>query len=164
MHDHKNLTERISDFDTKTYLNWDINTKVDRASMAFSLEARSPLLDHRIVDFANSLPTQFKFQNGNTKRILKDILYQSVPEHIFDRPKAGFTMPFKEWFRNDLKEFVLDELNDDALKLIPCIDVEKVKFMIKQHMDGSWNRYPLIWKLLVLKQWLNDNGKGFPIV
>jgi asparagine synthase (glutamine-hydrolysing) len=164
MHKHKNLIERISDFDTKTYLNWDINTKVDRASMAFSLEARSPLLDHRIVDFANSLPTQFKFQNGNTKRILKDILYQSVPEHIFDRPKAGFTMPFKEWFRNDLKEFVLDELNDDALKLIPCIDVEKVKFMIKQHMDGSWNRYPLIWKLLVLKQWLNDNGKGFPIV
>jgi asparagine synthase (glutamine-hydrolysing) len=157
MHDHKNLTERISDFDTKTYLNWDINTKVDRASMAFSLEARSPLLDHRIVDFANSLPTHFKFQNGNTKRILKDILYQSVPEHIFNRPKAGFEMPFARWFKEDLKDFVLSELNDDALKSIPCIDVEKVKFMIKQHMDGRWNRYPLIWKLLVLKQWLNTN-------
>lgn len=164
IHEHKNLIERISDFDTKTYLNFDINTKVDRATMAFSLEARSPLEDHRVVDFANSLPTDFKFHKGSSKRILKDILYQSVPKHIFDRPKAGFTMPFKEWFKNDLKEFVLDELNDDALKTIPCIDVEKVKFMINQHMDGTWNRYPLIWKLLVLKQWLNNNGKGLPIV
>ncbi|WP_033958602.1 asparagine synthase (glutamine-hydrolyzing) [Psychroserpens jangbogonensis] len=164
MHDHKNLIERISDFDTKTYLNFDINTKVDRATMAFSLEARAPLLDHRVVDFANSLPTDFKFKKGITKRILKDVLYQSVPEHIFDRPKSGFTMPFARWFKEDLKDFVLSELNDDALKLIPCIDVEKVQFMIKQHMDGSWNRYPLIWRLLVLKQWLNDNGKGLPIV
>jgi len=163
MHNDKSLIERISDFDTKTYLNWDINTKVDRASMAFSLEARSPLIDHRVIDFANSLPTNFKFMKGNTKRILKDILYESVPEHIFDRPKAGFTMPFKEWFKNDLKELVLDELSDDALKTIPCIDVEKVKFMINQHMDGSWNRYPIIWKLLVLKQWLNNNGKGLVI-
>ena len=162
-HNHKNLIERISDFDTKTYLNWDINTKVDRASMAFSLEARSPLIDHSVIDFANSLPTNFKFIKGKTKRILKDLLYQSVPEHIFDRPKAGFTMPFKEWFKNDLKELVLEELSDDALKTIPCIDVEKVKFMINQHMDGSWNRYPIIWKLLVLKQWLNNNGKGFTI-
>lgn len=164
MHDHKNLIERISDFDTKTYLNWDINTKVDRATMAFSLEARAPLLDYRIVDFANSLPTDFKFQKGNMKRILKDVLYQSVPEHIFDRPKAGFTMPFARWFKEDLKDFVLSELDDDALRSIPCIDVEKVQFMIKQHMDGSWNRYPLIWKLLVLKQWLNNNGKGLSIV
>ena len=164
MHDHKNLLERVSDFDTKTYLNWDINTKVDRATMAFSLEGRSPLLDHRVVGFANSIPTAFKFDKGNAKRILKDLLYQSVPEGIFNRPKAGFTMPFKEWFKNDLKEFVLDELNDDGLKKIPCIDIEKVQFMINQHMDGSWNRYPIIWKLLVLKQWLNNNGKDLPIV
>ncbi|MEZ4796628.1 MAG: asparagine synthase (glutamine-hydrolyzing) [Flavobacteriaceae bacterium] len=163
MHNHKNLLERISDFDLKTYLNWDINTKVDRATMAYSLEARSPLQDHRIVGFANSLPTHFKFQKNNSKRILKDLLYQSVPEHIFDRPKAGFTMPFKEWFRKDLKNYVLDELNDEGLKSIPCIDVDKVQFMIKQHMDGTWNRYPLIWKLLVLKQWLKNNGKGISI-
>ena len=163
LHDHKNLIERISDFDTKTYLNWDINTKVDRATMAFSLEARAPLLDHRVVEFANSLPTSFKFQKGHTKRILKDLLYDSVPEHIFNRPKAGFTMPFSRWFREDLKEFVLSELDDKALRSIPCIDVDKVKYMINQHMNESWNRYPLIWKLLVLKQWLNTNGKGLSI-
>lgn len=162
-HKHKNFYERISDFDTKTYLIWDINTKVDRATMAFSLEARAPLLDHRVVDFANSLPTEYKYHKGNQKRILKDLLYEHVPKHIFDRPKAGFTMPFERWFKEDLKEFVLSELDDDALKSIPCIDVDKVKFMINQHMDGSWNRYPLIWKLLVLKQWLNTNGKGISI-
>ncbi|MCK7591031.1 asparagine synthase (glutamine-hydrolyzing) [Subsaxibacter sp. CAU 1640] len=160
-HNHKNFFERISDFDIKTYLNWDINTKVDRATMAFSLEARAPLLDHRIVDFANSLPTEFKFHKGEQKRILKDLLYEHVPKHIFDRPKAGFTMPFERWFREDLKDYVLEELNDASLKSIPGIDVDRVKFMIDQHMDGSWNRYPLIWKLLVLKQWLINNGKGF---
>ena len=162
-HNDKNFYERITDFDTKTYLNWDINTKVDRATMAFSLEARAPLLDHRIVDFANSLPTEFKFYKGNMKRILKDVLYESVPEHFFDRPKAGFTMPFSRWFKEDLKDYVLNELDDQSLKAIPCIDVEKVKFMIKQHMNGSWDRYPLIWNLLVLKQWLNNNGKPYSI-
>ncbi len=162
-HNNKNFYERITDFDTKTYLNWDINTKVDRATMAFSLEARAPLLDHRVVDFANSLPTEFKFHNGVMKRILKDVLYETVPEHIFDLPKAGFTMPFSRWFKEDLKDYVLSELDDQSLKSIPCIDVEKVQFMIKQHMDGTWDRYPLIWKLLVLKQWLNNNGKSYSI-
>jgi asparagine synthase (glutamine-hydrolysing) len=160
-HNHKKLFERVSDFDLKTYLNWDINTKVDRATMAYSLEARSPLMDYRIVDFARSLPTNFKFHGKNQKRILKDVLYDYVPKHIFDRPKAGFTMPFAEWFKHELKDYVLSELNDENLKQIPGINVQEVSFMIKQHMDGSWNRYPLIWKLLVLKQWLNTNGKGY---
>ena len=162
-HTNKNLYERISDYDIKTYLNWDINTKVDRATMAFSLEARAPLMDHRVVEFARSLPTEFKFQGKNQKRILKDVLYEHVPKTIFDRPKAGFTMPFSDWFKKDLKDFVLSELNDDGLKSIPCIDVEKVSFMIQQHMNGTWNRYPLIWKLLVLKQWLDKNKSGLTI-
>ena len=162
MHTDKNLLERVSAFDIKTYLNWDINTKVDRATMAYSLEARAPLMDYRIVELAQSLPTNFKFINGNQKRILKDLLYQYVPKHIFDRPKAGFTVPFKVWFREDLKDYVLSELNHEGLTQIPFIDVNKVKGQIKQHMDGSWNHYPLIWKLLVLKQWLKNN-QGYVI-
>jgi asparagine synthase (glutamine-hydrolysing) len=163
-HNSKNIYERVSDFDIKTYLNWDINTKVDRASMAYSLEVRAPLLDYRIVEFARSLPTEYKYHKSNMKYLLKELLYDYVPKPIFDRPKAGFTMPFKEWFRHELKDYVLEELSNDALKSIPCIDVEKVQLLIKQHMDGSWNRYPVIWKLLVLKQWLNNNGKGHSIV
>jgi len=162
-HSNKNLCERISDFDIKTYLNWDINTKVDRSSMAYSLEARAPLMDYRIVDFARSLPTNFKFQGENQKRILKDVLYDYVPKHIFDRPKSGFTMPFSEWFKHELKEYVLTELSDKNLKNIPCVNAKEVSFMIKQHMDGFWDSYPLIWKLLVLKQWLDKNGQGYII-
>jgi asparagine synthase (glutamine-hydrolysing) len=160
---NKNLLERISDFDLKTYLNWDINTKVDRATMAYSLEARAPLLDYRIVEFARSLPTHFKYQKNNQKRILKDVLYDHVPKEMFNRPKAGFTMPFANWFRTDLKDFVLDTLTEDTLKQIPNINVKEVQLRINQHMDGSWNRYPLIWKLLVLKQWLDKNGNSFSI-
>lgn len=164
LHDNKGLLERVSDFDLKTYLNWDINTKVDRASMAYSLEVRAPLLDYRVVEFARSLPTDFKMQGSNKKRLLKEVLYDYVPEHIFDRPKAGFTMPFANWFREDLKDFVLEELNDESLKDIPLINVKRVKIMINEHLAGKRNWYPLIWKLLVLKQWLKVNGSGYAIV
>jgi asparagine synthase (glutamine-hydrolysing) len=120
-------------------------------------------MDYRVVDFARSLPTNFKIKGKNQKRILKDVLYDYAPRQIFDRPKAGFTMPFSEWFKDELKDYVLTELSDENLKNIPNIDAGEVSFMIKQHMDGSWNRYPLIWKLLVLKQWLDNNGKGHSI-
>ena len=72
-------------------------------------------------------------------------------------------MPFKEWFKTDLKQFVLSELNEESLKNIPGINVAGVQKCIQQHMDGSWNRYPMIWSLLILKQWLKQNGAGLPI-
>ncbi|MBN4047027.1 asparagine synthase (glutamine-hydrolyzing) [bacterium AH-315-P13] len=162
-HKNKNLFERVSDFDLKTYLNWDINTKVDRATMAYSLEARAPLQDYRIVEFARSLPTDYKYHKGTMKHILKELLYDYVPKHIFNRPKAGFAMPFADWFRNDLKDYVLEELNDEGLNLIPGIDKDKIKEMIDEHMKGTWNRYSLIWSLLVLIQWLKTNGNGYTI-
>lgn len=162
-HKNKNIYERISDFDLKTYLNWDINTKVDRASMAFSLETRAPLLDYRVVEFSRSIPTNFKFNKSNQKRILKDILYKHVPKEFFDRPKSGFTMPFKVWFRNELKDYVLSELSDEGLKTIPGIKIPEVKTTIHEHMDGTANKYPTIWALLVLKQWLSKNAAGLEI-
>ena len=162
LNNHKNLIERTSDFDIKTYLNWDINTKVDRATMAYSLEARAPLMDYRVVEFARSLPTEYKFKGKNQKRILKDVLYQYVPKEYFDRPKAGFTMPFENWFRHDLKDYVMSELNEKSLKEIPGINLKEVTDKINKHINGSANYYPLIWKLLVLKQWLNNN-KGYEV-
>ncbi|MGF1556642.1 asparagine synthase (glutamine-hydrolyzing) [Paucihalobacter sp.] len=163
-HTHKNLYERVSDFDLKTYLNWDINTKVDRASMAYSLEVRSPLQDYRIVEFARSLPTKFKYSNGTMKYLLKELLYDHIPKDIFNRPKAGFTMPFAEWFRNELKDYVLDELyNQKELATITNIDSTEINKKIKAHMTGKRNNYSFIWNLLVLKQWLSINGKGYSI-
>lgn len=148
--------QKMSAFDIKTYLNGDINTKVDRASMAFAVEARAPLMDHRVVSFAQQLPDNFKFGKGVQKRILKDILYQHVPAHMFDRPKSGFTMPFSQWFRYQLKDYVLDQLSLRELKNIPGIDAQKALDMINDHMAGRWNRFPQIWKLLVFKQWLKS--------
>lgn len=152
----KPLLERISDFDIKTYLNGNINTKVDRASMAFSLESRSPLMDYRVIEFSRSLPTNFKFENGTQKRILKDLLFEHVPASYFNRPKAGFSMPFKTWFRNDLKAYVLDVLTKKELQNIPGINVRRTLEIIEEHMSGKWNRSTQIWKLLVLVQWLKN--------
>lgn len=162
-HDSKNIFERVSDFDLKTYLNWDINTKVDRASMAYSLEVRAPLLDYRVVEFARSLPTEFKYHNGVMKRLLKELLYDYVPKDIFDRPKAGFTMPFAHWFRTELKDFVLEELKTENLQMLPGINIPEVTSRIEQHMANKRNSYSLIWNLLVLKQWLSKNGEGYSI-
>ncbi len=163
LHTDFSLEQRMGDFDLKTYLSWDINTKVDRASMSSSIETRAPLLDHKIIELARSLPVDFKIKGSNQKRILKEILYDYVPEKYFDRPKSGFTMPFKNWFRLELKDYVMDNLNSKSLKEIPCINPLKVEKMISQHMDGSWNHYPVIWKLLVLKQWINKNATGLSI-
>ncbi|HEY0668391.1 MAG TPA: asparagine synthase (glutamine-hydrolyzing) [Sphingobacteriaceae bacterium] len=150
---NKSLLEKVSDFDIKTYLNGDINTKVDRASMAFSLESRAPLMDYRIIEFTRSLPTAFKYSSGNQKRILKDILFDYLPASLFNRPKAGFTMPFKEWFKKELRDYVLDNLSKSELEKIPGINVKRTQEIIQEHMTGKWNRYPQIWKLLVFSQW-----------
>lgn len=162
-HKYSGNQERMATFDLKTYLNWDINTKVDRAAMAFSLETRSPLMDYRVAELANSLPVDYKIQGENQKRILKDVLYKYVPEAYFQRPKSGFTMPFSEWFRGHLKDMVLSELSDNELSSIPGIDAKEVSFRIKQHMNEEWDRYPMIWRLLVLKQWLKNNKNGYQI-
>ena len=108
----KNLLERISDYDIKSYLNSDINTKVDRATMAFSLESRAPLMDYRVIDFSRTIPTDYKLQKGIKKRILKDILYEFVPKGLLERPKMGFGMPLKHWFRDQLKDYVYDNLTN----------------------------------------------------
>ncbi|PTQ96679.1 asparagine synthase (glutamine-hydrolysing) [Mucilaginibacter yixingensis] len=145
--------QKMSVFDIKTYLNGDINTKVDRATMAFAIEARAPLMDYRIVNFAQQLPVDFKFKANNQKRILKDVLYDLVPAHYFDRPKRGFSIPIRHWFRNELKEYVLDELSASSLKNIPGVNVQAALTMIQEHLSGKHNRSLHIWKLLVFKQW-----------
>lgn len=159
MHSSKPLLERVSDFDIKTYLNGDINTKIDRACMAFSLESRSPLMDYRVIEFSRTLPVHFKYQLNNQKRILKDLLFDYVPSSYFNRPKAGFTMPFRSWFRSELKEYVMDKLSKRELENIPGIDVYKTLELITEHMSGKSDRYRVIWKLLVLSQWLNKQNQ-----
>jgi asparagine synthase (glutamine-hydrolysing) len=110
-------------------------------------------MDHRVVTFAQTLPVKYKFDGQQQKKILKDLLYQSVPASYFDRPKRGFAVPLKHWFRNELRDYVLDELSLSALKNIPGIDADKALYMIREHLSGNCNRSLQIWKLLIFKQW-----------
>ncbi len=155
----KPILERISDFDIKNYLNNDINTKVDRATMAFSLESRSPLMDYRIVEFARSLPTSFKFQKGNQKRILKEILFKYLDPKIFNRPKSGFGMPLGIWFRGTLKEYVYETLREENLIEIPFLKPKVIQKYLKMHMDNRYDFHSILWRLMQLVIWRNNIKK-----
>ncbi|MDN5096014.1 asparagine synthase (glutamine-hydrolyzing) [Aliarcobacter butzleri] len=143
--DSLDLIENLSRMDFKRYLVDDIMTKVDRATMAYTLEARVPILDHRLVEFAYSLPTNLKLQNG-VKSILKDILYTKVPKELIDREKRGFSVPLKHWFRKELKDIAYDKINslDDRFNK---------KYLIKifeEHQKGKNFEY-VLWNILRLK-------------
>ena len=154
------LLERLSRYDLKTYLLDDINVKVDRATMAFSLEARAPLEDHRVVEFGLSLPTHFKYDRGNKKRILKDLLAQYIPRETFERPKTGFGMPLEVWFRTRLRDFVRDTLSEERTREIPNVDPQKVTQLVQQHDQQHADHSPAIWRLLVIAQWFDAHGQG----
>ncbi|MCT7495754.1 asparagine synthase (glutamine-hydrolyzing) [Aliarcobacter cryaerophilus] len=143
--DGNDLIDSLSRLDFKRYLVDDIMTKVDRATMAYTLEARVPILDHRVVEFAYSLPTNLKLQNG-AKSILKDILYTKVPKELIDRPKRGFSVPLKYWFRKELKDVAYEKIQslDDRFNK---------KYLIKifeEHQKGKNFEY-VLWNILRLK-------------
>lgn len=154
LYNEKNFFERMSDYDIKTYMNGDIFTKVDRATMAYSMEARTPLVDYRIVEFSQKIPFKYKYSNGKGKQILKDILYNYLPKEIFDRPKSGFTVPLKNWFRNELKEYVYETLTKKNLEKIDDINIDYVNKMVEKHMNGSENNYHQIWTLITYIKWM----------
>ncbi len=150
--------QKALDYNIKFWLNNDSNVKVDRASMSASLEVRSPLLDFRVIEFARTLPTSFSFENGEKKKILKDILYQYVPKEMMNRPKRGFTVPFELWFRNELKDLVMETLCDANLKKLPMLDANNIHQMVANHIGGKENNYTTIWNLVVLMNWLKRNN------
>jgi len=134
--------DNYSKIDFHRYLADDILTKVDRASMMHSLEARVPLLDQALVEFAYSLPSNIKLKNG-AKSILKDIAYKYVPKNMLDRPKMGFGVPLKEWFRDELKDIVLDKINalDDRF------NKKYIKTIFNKHQKGKNYEY-VLWNLM----------------
>lgn len=159
MNENKNLLESISDFDTKQYMNGDCITKVERASMTFSLEVRSPLMDYNIIEFSRTIPTSYKYYNGIKKRILKDVLYKYLPQSFFNRKKTGFGMPLGIWFRTILKGYVEETFQDKNLLLVDKIIV-RTEFLkiLDEHMNGKWDHTPKIWKVMVLINWLKKRN------
>ena len=148
--------QKMADLNIKLWLENDSNVKVDRASMAYSVEVRSPFLDYRIIEFARSIPVNYRYQNGVKKRIIKDILSDYIPETVFNQPKKGFSIPLGEWIKNDLKEEILKELNDVFLNSVPNLNISKFKIQVQQHFEGKYDHSFSIWKLYILALWYKE--------
>jgi len=148
-----NHMEHAMALDYRMYLQDDILTKVDRASMSVSLEGREPLLDHRILEFAAQLPLEYKYDGIETKRILKDIVHDYIPKHMMDRPKAGFSLPIYRWLESDLS-YLLDEyLNENALAESGLFDVNFNLNQVKMFKEGKLYFSVYIWRLLMFQLW-----------
>lgn len=139
--------------DCKTYLPGDIMTKVDRASMSVSLEARAPMLDHRFVEFAFRVPVTFKVKGRTTKYMLKQLAYKLLPHEIIDRPKKGFSMPVGQWINNDWKEMSEDLVVGTRALQRGNFNPEYLKRIMDEHRRGRRDHRHIIWTLMVLEMW-----------
>ncbi len=140
-------------YDIKNYLKDDLLTKVDIASMQFSLEARTPFLDYRVVEFALNLSEKFKKQGNISKYILKEVLYEYVPKHIFDRPKWGFGIPLGKWLKSDLRFLIDKYLSNDVLVQCAIVEPLQVKQLLLRFEKGEDYLYNRIWVLILLHRW-----------
>ncbi len=139
--------------DQLNYLPNDILVKGDRASMSVGLETRAPLLDHKIAEFAWSLPRNFRIENNSGKRILKEILYRHVPQNLVDRPKQGFGMPVNDWLRGPLREWTEDLISIKNLPNDGLLNGDLVRKVWSEHLLGSRNWEYKLWPVLMWQQW-----------
>lgn len=139
--------------DYKTFLLDNNLTKVDRCTMSVSLEGREPFLDHRLSEFTAQLPSSFKYKDGITKYILKDIVHQVVPKEMMERPKMGFVVPIMDWFKKDLKEITMHHLNDDKLRQDGLLDYKSIGKLRDNYLNGKTENVQRIWHLLVFQMW-----------
>jgi asparagine synthase (glutamine-hydrolysing) len=140
-------------YDTLTYLPLDILTKVDRMTMARSLEARPPLLDHHLVESVFTLPSAYKLRGGMQKAILKAAVRDLVPKEIIERPKRGFGVPIRHWFRGALRDAVIDILTSTRARNRGWLNASYVRALCDEHLSGRRDQSMRMWSLLMLEQW-----------
>ena len=139
--------------DTVTYLPDDVLTKVDRASMAVSLEVRVPLLDHRVVALAWSLPQSMRLRNGRSKWILRKVLNRFMPEQLVERPKMGFGVPIGAWLKGPLRDWAETLLSPTALAAGGLLRPEPIRTVWQRHLDGKEDATARIWTVIMLQAW-----------
>jgi asparagine synthase (glutamine-hydrolysing) len=147
------LVARLRAMDMQTYLPDDILTKLDRATMAVSLEGRVPLLDHRVVEFGWRVPREVLIRNGQTKWPLRQVLNRYVPAALVDQPKMGFSIPLGDWLRGPLREWAADLLSPSALATTSLIAAAPIRKLFDAHCAGAVNRPHELWTALMLQAW-----------
>lgn len=147
------FAENMMYWDVLSYLPDDILTKVDRASMAVSLEARAPLLDLRIFDFVWQLPLEQKIQNGKGKWLLRHVLKNHIPEELFERPKQGFSVPIADWLRGDLKDWAEELLDENLLREQGYFDYVHIREIWAEHQRGRGSHAQKLWTILMFQAW-----------
>jgi len=156
----RSFLKRMMQTDTVSYLPDDILVKVDRASMAVSLEARVPLLDHRVLEFAARLPESLLTRDGKGKYPLRQILYQHVPRALIDRPKMGFGIPLSEWLRGPLAAWGRDLCDPNKLKREGYLNPAVVTNAWETHASGAGERHYALWNVLMFEAWLEQEAKA----
>lgn len=145
--------ERMMALDTRKYMSDGVLVKVDRASMSHSLESRVPLLDHRVVEFAWSLPITFRYREGTPKWLLRQVLYRHVPQELMDRPKKGFGIPLDSWLRGSLRPWAEDLLTHQALELDGPFRAATIRRLWDEHRSGAADWSHKLWPVLMYQAW-----------
>ena len=140
--------------DYQTYLLDDILQKVDRATMSASLEGREPFLDHRVIEWAATLPDEFKYHNGEKKYILKEIVHQYVPKTLLDRPKMGFAIPLAHWLQNDLKDIVEEQINQKRIEQDGILNWKEIERIKTKFYSGKKEYDVKLWYILMFQMWM----------
>jgi asparagine synthase (glutamine-hydrolysing) len=148
---------RMLSFDTRTWLVDDLLIKADRMSMANSIELRVPFLDYRLVEFAASIPSKYKVNKGQGKYVLKKMLEGLLPDQIIYRKKMGFPTPLKLMFQNEMKDYAYALLLNSNTKVHQYFEKNIIKNLLDQHAQSQHDHHRVLWQLVVLEEWLNQN-------